>query len=56
MLAPCKDCPDRHNLCWSGCDKYKAFRAKREMISNGLKRESDMYYGPRESKVRRPTK
>lgn len=30
MTCPCKDCPDRHTDCWSGCKKYKDFRAEVE--------------------------
>ena len=25
--APCKGCSDRHTLCHSECEKYKAYRA-----------------------------
>ena len=30
MTAPCKDCPDRHPLCHSECEKYLAYKAERE--------------------------
>ena len=26
MKNPCHNCTDRHYCCWSGCEKYKAFR------------------------------
>lgn len=26
MRVPCKDCPDRHPLCHSDCERYKAYR------------------------------
>lgn len=32
--APCKDCPDRHELCHSDCDRYIAYQ-----IVNGILRE-----------------
>ena len=27
---PCKDCEDRHKLCWSECDKYKTWKAEHD--------------------------
>lgn len=27
MIAPCKDCPDRHIGCHSECEKYLSFKA-----------------------------
>ena len=26
--APCKNCTDRHEACWGGCEKYKAWKLK----------------------------
>ena len=59
MTAPCKDCTDRHPLCHSECERYKAFdaecqerRAKRQMelmvddaLSQGMIRTSNAFYG-----------
>lgn len=30
MKAPCKDCPDRHELCHAHCAKYLEYRAWRD--------------------------
>jgi predicted metal-binding transcription factor (methanogenesis marker protein 9) len=40
MDAPCKDCPDRHALCHSTCEKYQAFVREREAIREQKKLES----------------
>lgn len=32
MLAPCKDCKNRHPKCHSECDKYAAFKKRLEDI------------------------
>lgn len=53
MIGPCKDCADRHKLCWNECVKYQAFQTKRKMIRDGRKREAELFYGPEESKLRR---
>ena len=33
MKAPCYQCPDRHVLCHSECEKYIAFRAERDRMN-----------------------
>ena len=25
-IAPCKDCVDRHEVCWGECEKYKQWK------------------------------
>ncbi len=30
--APCMNCPDRHELCHSTCERYKQFEREREAI------------------------
>ena len=32
MQSPCRDCESRHYLCHSECEKYIAFRKKRDEI------------------------
>lgn len=27
MGSPCKNCPDRHEACWGGCEKYQQWKA-----------------------------
>lgn len=29
MTAPCKDCKERHDICWQDCERY--FKYKKEM-------------------------
>lgn len=26
--SPCKECKERHEACWSSCDKYKLFKSR----------------------------
>lgn len=33
LQAPCKDCSDRHQNCWSECEKYRTFRALMDAVS-----------------------
>jgi hypothetical protein len=28
ILSPCKGCTERHEACWSNCEKYDEYRAK----------------------------
>ena len=32
LSAPCKHCPGRHPLCHSNCNRYIAYRAKKDDI------------------------
>jgi len=32
VKPPCKDCPERNELCHATCEKYKAYRAEREAL------------------------
>lgn len=38
IVAPCKDCPDKHMKCHSECEKYKEFQVeceeRRKKIAN----------------------
>ena len=27
-IAPCKDCVDRHEVCWGECEKYKQWKMR----------------------------
>ena len=27
---PCKDCEERHKLCWNDCEKYISWKASRD--------------------------
>ena len=56
MQAPCKNCPDRHYLCHSQCEKYKAFQAfceeRRERRIKENKLADDLYKTSRHSKTK----
>lgn len=32
MIAPCKDCPDRHIGCHGKCEKYQEYDAEQKKI------------------------
>ena len=36
--SPCKNCPERHELCWGKCEKYKAWKSKIDDV-NKLRKE-----------------
>lgn len=42
MQAPCKDCPDRHYLCHSTCEKYREFRKHRDFILEQKRKEQQL--------------
>lgn len=33
MRPPCKDCPDRHELCHATCKRYLAYREERDRLN-----------------------
>jgi hypothetical protein len=33
MRPPCKDCPDRHELCHATCERYLAYREERDRLN-----------------------
>jgi len=37
--SPCKECPDRCQLCWSKCEKYQAYKAKVDEIREREKKK-----------------
>ncbi len=43
MMAPCKDCPDRAPVCHDSCERYQAYRAERDRISEARQREIVRY-------------
>ena len=30
MKNPCKDCENRHTLCWNECEEHQAWKKKKE--------------------------
>lgn len=44
MNAPCKDCPDRRELCHSLCEKYKEFVKEREEIREARRLDLDIQH------------
>lgn len=47
MNAPCKDCPNRHEVCHDSCERYQAFKQEREEI-NRKRREYLINYKHRQ--------
>ena len=46
---PCKNCIERHSACWSGCEKYKAWKSRLDEINmrrKEYKEESFARYNP----------
>lgn len=39
MNAPCKDCPDRHEICHDSYERYMEFRREREKIRAAKEQE-----------------
>lgn len=33
MRPPCKDCPDRRELCHATCERYLAYREERDRLN-----------------------
>lgn len=38
-IVCCYQCPDRHELCWDTCEKYKAEHAKYQTIKEKARKE-----------------
>ena len=36
-MSPCKDCADRHEACWSKCEKYKAWKSRLDEVNKRRK-------------------
>lgn len=34
---PCKDCADRHEVCWGKCEKYKAWKQRLDEVNKRRK-------------------
>ena len=39
IQGPCKDCPDRHVLCHSNCEKYADYKARVEELSTTIRED-----------------
>ena len=35
--APCKNCVDRHEVCWGTCWKYKAWKSRLDKLNKRRK-------------------
>lgn len=42
MKSPCKDCENRHEACWSNCEKYKEWRS----VFDANKKDREKQYEP----------
>lgn len=38
-VSPCKNCKERHNLCWDECKIYLNFKEKKRKEKEALKSE-----------------
>ena len=39
MIAPCKDCKDRHDICWQECERYKSYKSDMEEIKERIRED-----------------
>lgn len=49
-IAPCKNCVDRHEVCWGECEKYKQWKMRLDEVNRRRReyREKSLaYYNPR---------
>ena len=44
MKAPCKDCPDRHELCHMECERYLEYRKERDRMNEDRKAEKQLHW------------
>ena len=47
--SPCKNCSERHELCWGKCEKYKAWKSKIDDINKRRREYNEKlfaYYSP----------
>lgn len=44
MVAPCKDCDERHTLCHSTCEKYLQYKEKHNAEKAKLAEEININY------------
>lgn len=42
MKVPCKNCPDRHNLCWDECERFRAYRKEKDRIAAAKRKENEL--------------
>lgn len=46
-LAPCQNCPDRHENCWPSCEKFQEFSRKNEKFKANIAKgkQADLDWG-----------
>ena len=61
LKAPCKDCPERHYLCHSECEKYLEYKKQNDALREQRLKESQTnhdiystYQFTKKKKRRRP--
>lgn len=42
IIAPCKDCPDRTAHCHAKCDKYNAWKSRREKLLKKNRQDKEL--------------
>ena len=45
-IAPCKNCVDRHEVCWGECEKYKQWKMRLDEVNRRRReyREKSLAY------------
>lgn len=57
--SPCLECGDRHEACWSGCERYKAWRSqinKHISAAKEEKKKRDLFHEVRLAGMKRAGK
>lgn len=47
--SPSKNCPERHELCWGNCEKYKEWKSRIDDVKKRRREYSEKslaYYNP----------
>lgn len=39
MNAPCKDCKERHDICWQECEKYSKYKKEMREVKDMIREE-----------------
>lgn len=52
MVAPCKDCKERHDICWKECDRYLRYKKEYEDAKRLMELERAQAYLERKRSAR----
>lgn len=42
-ITCCRDCKERHTLCWNECERYKAQRKELDEANRRIRKEKEAY-------------